>query len=142
MGKSKGSLKGYELTNLLFFLVLIIVLGGGCWWVFYHYGSKDQVVAKVIEPGIRSEEIDEGNNIAVFYLEGFNIVGMTRQYRGRLEIPSTDDGLIRELFDLPGVEELAIEPQLIILKKNGTVNWDKLRGPIRDVINNHLHSHY
>jgi hypothetical protein len=140
MGKSKGSLKGYELTNLLFFLVIIVVLVGGCWWVFYHIGTKDRVVVKEIDPGISSEQTTE--DIALFYLEGLHIVGVTRSYRSRLEIPSTDDGLIRGLFDLPGVEEITIQPQLIILKKNGTVSWDKLREPVRGIIKNHLHSHY
>ena len=140
MGKSKGSLKGYELTNLLFFLLLIVVLAGGCWWVFYHYGFRDQVVVVDIEPGISSEETTE--DIALFYLEGFHIVGLSRTYRSRLEIPSTDDGLIRDLFDLRGVEEFVLEPQLIIVKKNGTVTWDELREPIRNIVKNHLHSHY
>jgi len=140
MGKKKGSLKGYELSNLMFFLVLIIVLGGGCWWVLYHYGTKDRVIIVDPEPGIASEHINE--DIAVFYLEGFRIVGVTRQYRSRLEIPSTDDGFIRGLFDLPGVEELTIEPNVIMVKKNGTITWDKLSGLIRDIINDHLHSHY
>ena len=140
MGKPKGSLKGYELTNLLFFLVLIIVLAGGCWWVFYHIGTKDRVVIVEKDPGIASEQINE--DIALFYLEGFHIVGVSRTYRSRLEIPTTDDGLIRGFFELPGVEEIVVEPQLIIVKKNGTVNWDKLREPIRDIVKNHLHSHY
>ena len=140
MGKSKGSLKGYELTNLLFFLVLIVVLGAGCWWVFYHIGTKDRIVVVDAAPGISLEVTTD--DIAMFYLEGFNIVGMSRTYRSRLEIPSTDDGFIRGLFDLPGVEELVIEPKLVIVKKNGTVNWDKLSGPVSDIIKKHLHSHY
>ena len=140
MGKSKGSLKGYEFSNLLFFLGLIIVLSCGCWWVLYHYGTKDRVVIVDPSPGIASEHIND--DIAAFYLEGFSIVGVTRQYRSRLEIPSTDDGLIRGLFDLPGVEELTVQPQLIMVKKNGTVSWDNLKEPIRDIINSHLHSHY
>jgi len=137
MGKS---LKGYEFTNLLFFLVLIIVLAGGCWLVFYHIGTKDRVVVVEIDPGIASEETSE--DISLFYLEGFHIVGTSRTYRSRLEIPSTDDGLVRSLFDLPGVEEIVIEPQLIILKKNGATSWDKLREPVRGIIKSHLHSHY
>ena len=140
MGKSKGSLKGYELTNLLFLLVVAIVLGGACWWVFYHYGTKDRVEIVIVEPGIESEQIHE--DIAAFRLEGFRIVEITRQYRSRLEVPATDDGLIRDMFELPGVEEITVEPQLIMVKKNGTVSWDKLRGPIREIIKNHLHSHY
>ena len=140
MGKSKGSLKGYEFSNLLFFLGLIVVLGGGCWWVLYHYGTKDRVVIVDPDPGITSEHTTE--DIAVFYLEGFRIVGVTRQYRSRLEIPSTDDGFIKDLFDLPGVEELTVEPNVIMVKKNGTITWEKLSGLIRVVINNHLHSHY
>ena len=140
MGKSKGSLKSYEFSNLIFLLLLIIVLGGGCWWAITFFGTKNQVVVKEVEPGISSEEFSE--DIALFYLEGFHIVGTTRTYRSRLEIPTTDDGLIRSLFDLPGLEEVVIEPQLIIVKKNGTVTWDKLSEPLRILVKNHLHSHY
>ena len=137
MGKSKGSLKGYELTNLLFFLVIVVVLGGGCWWVLYHYGTKDRVIIVDPSPGIASEVVHE--DIATFYLEGFRIVESTRQYRGRLDVPATDDGLIRDMFELQGVEEITIQPNLVMVKKNGTVSWDSLRAPIRDVINSHLH---
>ena len=140
MGKSKGSLKGYELTNLLFFLIVVIVLGGGCWWVLYHYGTKDRVVIVEPGPGIASEEVYE--DMALFYLEGFRIVENSRQYKGLLEVPATDDGLIRDMFELPGVEEITIQSQLVMVKKNGTVSWDTLRAPIRNIINNHLHSHY
>ena len=141
MGKSKGSLKGYEFTNLLFMLFLIVVLGGVCALVLYHIGTKDRYDVVDKDPGIASEQqINE--DITAFYLEGFDIVGVTRTYQSRLEIPSTDDGLVRGLFDLPGVEEIVIEPKLIMVKKNGTVTWGKLRGEIRDILNNHLHSHY
>ena len=141
MGKSRGSLRGYEFSNLLFFLGLIVVLGCGCGWVLYHYGTKNRQAVVIIEPGI-SEEHTTGD-IAVFYLEGFNIVGTTRRYMGRLEIPVTDEcGFIRSLFDQPGIEEITIQPQSIIVKKNGTVGWDKLSSPIRGIINDHLHFHY
>ena len=140
MGKSKGSLKGYEFSNLLFFLVLIIALTGGCWWVFYHFGSKNREVVVNKEPGISSEQTT--GDITLFYLEGFRITEITRRYRNRLEVPVTDDGLILDLFNLPGVEEITIQPQLIIVKKNGAVDWDKLRAPIRDIVKNHLHPHY
>ena len=108
--------------------------------MLYHYGTKDRVVIIDPDPGIAQELIND--DIAVYYLEGFRIVGITRQYRSRLEIPSTDDGFIRSLFDLPGVEELTVEPNVIMVKKNGTVTWDKLSGPIRSIITSHLHSHY
>jgi len=140
MGKSKGSLKGYEFSNLLFFLGLMIVLGAVCWGVLYSIGTKDRVGPIIVEPGI-SEEVTSGD-IIVFYLEGFQIVATARQYRSRLEIPSTDDGLIRGLFDLNGVEEISMLPQSVTVKKNGDVNWNTLRGPIREIISNHLHSHY
>jgi hypothetical protein len=140
MGKSKGSLKGYEFSNLLFFLGLMVVLGGICWLVLYSIGTKDRQQVVIVEPGIRQEATT--GDIALFYLEGFQIVGTTRTYRSRLEIPATDDGFIRGLFDIPGVEELTIEPQLVMVRKNGDVGWDRIRGLIREVINNHLHSHY
>jgi hypothetical protein len=138
MGKNK-SLKGYEFTNLLFLLGLIVVLGAIC-TVVYVQLTKEQNVVEVLDPGVSSEQINE--DIALFYLEGFRIVEMTRQYRSRLEIPVTDDGLLRDLYALPGVEEITVQPQLIMVKKNGTTEWKDLRGRIRDIINNHLHSHY
>ena len=103
-------------------------------------GTKERFVVVNPEPGIASEHIIE--DIAVFYLEGFRIVGVTRQYRSQLEIPSTDDSFIRGLFDLPGVEELTVEPGVIMVKKNATVTWDKLLAVIREHLGNHLHSHY
>jgi hypothetical protein len=141
MGKSKGSLKGYELRNLLFFLSMIVILSGVCWW-FYHMVTKDPEVIVVKDPQISSEATT--GDISVFELDGVGggIVGKSRTYRGRLEIPSTDDGLIRGLFDLPGVEEIVIEPKRIIVKKNGTVTWEKLSGPVRDIVSDHLHPHY
>jgi len=139
MGKPKGSLKGYELNNLLFFLGMIVILGGVC-WIFYNLVTKNPDPVIDIEPAITSE-VTTGD-IAVFELEGFNLVGMSRSYRSRLEIPVTDDGLIQGLYDLPGVEEIVLEPRRVIIKKNGTVEWNTLSGSITNVLKDHLHSHY
>lgn len=139
MGKPKNSLKGYEFTNLLFLLGLIVALGVVC-TVVYVQLTKDRSAVKVVEPGISSEQTNE--DIAVFYLQGFRIAEITRQYRSRLEIPVTDDGLIRDLFDLPGVEEITMQPELIMIKKNGSVQWKDLSRSVRGVVENHLHPHY
>ena len=139
MGKSKKSLKGYELNNLLFFLAMIIVLGGVC-WIFYGLVTKNPDAVKDVDPVITSETTT--GDIAVFELDGFNIVGMSRTYRSRLEIPVTDDGLIKGMYDLPGVEEIVLEQRRVIVKKNGTIEWNKLSGPITDILKEHLHSHY
>ncbi|MDR1727655.1 MAG: NifU N-terminal domain-containing protein [Acidobacteriota bacterium] len=138
MGKAK-SLKGYEFSNLLFLLGLIVVLGAICVVVYVQLTAPADDI-EVVEPGISSENTND--NIAVYYLEGFHIAETTRLYRSRLEIPVTDDGLVRSLFELPGVEEVTLQPELIMVKKNGTVEWKDLSGPIRGIVKKHLHPHY
>lgn len=139
MGNPRRSLKKYEISNLLFFLFLIVALGTLVTFVFRSYGTKNRIPAGEVETGIISEDVYE--DICSFYL-GTRVSETTRQYRGRIEIPFTDDGLIRGLFDLPGVEEITINPTTIMLKKNGTVAWNEIRGKAREIILNHLHSHY
>jgi hypothetical protein len=141
LGKPRRSLKKYELTNLLFFLGLIIALGVMVSFVFRYYGNRNQAPEDESTQGIVSEAVSEGSDVGLFYL-GIKLTETKHQYQSRLQIPSTDDGLVRDLFDLPGVEEITIDQKIIIVKKNGSVRWDSVQAGVRNIVKNHLHLHY
>jgi hypothetical protein len=141
LNKPQRSLKKYELNNLLFFLVLIIALGVMVSFVFRYYGNRNQAPEEESAQGVVSEAISEGSDVGLFYL-GTKLTETKHQYQSRLQIPSTDDGLVRDLFNLPGVEEITIDQKNIIVKKNGSVRWDSVRAGVRDIVKDHLHLHY
>lgn len=143
MAKSRSgkSLKGYEFTNLLFFLVLIVALGVLVTFVFRHYGTRDREQSEGAVVGVVSEAVGSGSDIGLFYLDT-KLSERTLQYRSRIEIPATDDGLVRELFALPGVEEVTIDRKVIILKKNGSARWESIQSGVRRIVKEHLHIHY
>lgn len=141
MNKSQRSLKKYELNNLLFFLVLIIALGVMVSFVFRYYGNRNQAPEEESAQGVVSEAISEGSDVGLFYL-GTKLTETKHQYQSRLQIPSTDDGLVRDLFNLPGVEEITIDQKNIIVKKNGSVRWNSIQVGVRDIVKDHLHLHY
>ena len=144
MSKSRAggkSLKSYEITNLLFFLVLIIALAVLVSYVFRYYGTRDQQSAEETQIGVISDALSEGSDMGLFYLDT-RLSETTRQYKSLLEIPPTDDGLVRDLFNLPGIEEVTIDQQTIILKKNGSIRWDAIQSRVRQIVKNHLHTHY
>lgn len=139
--RSGKSLKKYELTNLLFFLVLIVALGVLVTVVFRHYGTRNQESSEGSAEGIVSEAVGPGSDVGLFYLDT-KISQSTRRYRSRIEIPPTDDGLVRELFALPGVEEITIDQKVLMLKKNGSVRWESIQPGVRRIVKEHLHIHY
>ena len=139
--RSGKSLKKYELTNLLFFLVLIAALGVLFTFVFRHYGKGDQDVSDTAAAGVVSEAVSPGSDIGLFYLDT-RLSETTRRYRSRIEIPATDDGLLQELFALPGVEEVTVDQKVLILKKNGSSPWDNIQPGVRRIVKEHLHLHY
>jgi hypothetical protein len=141
LSKSRRSLKKYELYNLLFFLVLIIALGVLVSFVFRYYGTRNQAPEEESAQGVISEAVSEGSDVGLFYL-GTKLTETKHQYQSRLQVPSTDDGLVRDLFDLFGVEEITIDQKNIIIKKNGSVRWDRIQGGVRAIVKNHLHLHY
>jgi hypothetical protein len=143
LAKSRAgkSLKSYELTNLLFFLVLIVALGVLVTFVFRHYGIRGRESSDEAVVGVVSEAVGSGSDIGLFYLDT-KLSERTLQYRSRLEIPATDDGLVRELFALPGVEEVTIDQKVIILKKNGSTRWESIQPVVRRIVKEHLHIHY
>ena len=143
MAKSRSgkSLKKYELTNLLFFLVLIVALGVLVTFVFRHYGTRNQESSEGSVVGVVSEAVGPGSDVGLFYLDT-KLSQSTRRYRSRIEIPATDDGLVSELFALPGVEEVTIDQKVIMLKKNGSVRWESIQPGVRRIVKEHLHIHY
>jgi len=139
--RSGKSLKKYELTNLLFFLVLIVALGVLVTFVFRHYGKGDQGPSEESVAGVVSDAVSSGSDVGLFYLDT-KLSETTRRYRSRLEIPPTDDGLVRELFSLPGIEEVTVDQKIIILKKNGSARWESIQPGVRRIVKEHLHLHY
>jgi hypothetical protein len=139
--RSGKSLKGYELTNLLFFLVLIVAFGVLVTFVFRHYGTRNQEQSEGDAVGVVSEAVGSGSDIGLFYLDT-KLSERTLRYRSRLEIPATDDGLVRDLFSLPGIEEVTIDPKVIILKKNGSARWESIQAGVRRIVKEHLHIHF
>ena len=139
--RSGKSLKGYEFTNLIFFLALILALGVLVTFVFRHYGKGDQAASEESVAGVVSEAVSSGSDVGLFYLDT-RLSETTLRYRSRLEIPATDDGLVRELFALPGIEEVTIDQKIIILKKNGSTPWERIQPGIRRIVKEHLHIHY
>jgi Scaffold protein Nfu/NifU N terminal len=109
--------------------------------VFRHYGNRNQQSSEQTELGVISDALSDGSDMGLFYLDT-RLSETTRQYRSRLEIPATDDGLVNELFNLPGIEEVTIDQQTIILKKNGSARWDAIQSRVRQIVKNHLHTHY
>ena len=88
-----------------------------------------------------SDAVGAGSDVGIFYLDT-KLSETTRQYRSRLEIPVTDDGLVRELFALPGVEEVTIDQKVIMIKKNGSARWESIQPGVRRIVKDHLHIHY
>jgi hypothetical protein len=140
-GSGRKSLRKYEVTNLLFFLALMVALGVLVTMVFRHYGTRNQVLDEESDLGVVSEALGDESDVGIFYL-GTKISETQRQYRSRLEIPVTDDGLLAELFDLPGVEEVTLDQRILIIRKSGAVRWDDIRPGVRRIVSRHLHIHF
>jgi hypothetical protein len=139
-GAGRGSLKSYEITNLLFFLTLIVALGIVVAFVFRFYGTRGEESSGGPASGVVSEALGAGD-VGLFYLDT-KLSETTLQYRSSLEIPPTDDGLVRELFAIPGVEEITIDKTMIVLKKHGSARWEDIGPGVRRIVKNHLHLHY
>jgi hypothetical protein len=63
------------------------------------------------------------------------------KYHTRQEIPLTDDGLAKGLFDIPGVTEVTIDKAMVVLQKAPKAHWEEIRPAARDIISTHLHMH-
>jgi hypothetical protein len=140
-GSGRRSLKKYEITNLLFFLTLIIALGVLVVFVFRSYGTRNQEVAGESGAGVLADNLNPASDMGIFYL-GTTLSQTSLQYRNRIEVPATDDGLIRDLFSLDGVDEVTVNQRMIIIRKDGAVRWEGIGSGVRQIVKNHLHIHY
>jgi len=138
----RKSLKGYEGTNLLFFLVFMIALGTFVAFVFrsYRFPSEAPRNSGDNANGVLSEAVDPSSGFCIFYV-GTRISVAKRRYEGPHAIPATDDGLVRELFAIPGVTGVVVDENLIMLEKSTSAPWERIQGTAREVINSHLHIH-
>ena len=137
----RKSLKKYELTNLLFFLVLIVALGVLVAFVFRYYGTRGQEPDTGPGKGVISDACSDTSDVGMFYLDT-RLSETTHQYRNRLEIPVTDDGLLKEMFGLPGVDEITLNQTSILIKKNSATRWEGIQAGVRRIVKEHLHIHY
>ena len=140
-GAGRRSLKKYEVINLIFFLCLILALGVLVTFVFRIYGTRNEVVSQGGEKGIVAEALYPGNDLGMFQL-GTKVFETSRQYRSQLEIPVTDDGFLRELFNIPGVREVIVDQRSIIIKKDPSTSWESIRPKVQEAVMRHLHLHY
>jgi len=140
-GPPRRSLKRYEVTNLLFFLVVIVALGILVSFVFRYYGKRNEPVSDQSDQGVVSDALSPGNDVGLFYL-GTKVSETSRQYRSRIDIPVTDDGFLKNLFDISGVEEITVDQRMIVIRKNSAVRWESIRPEVRQIVKNHLHLHY
>lgn len=136
----RRSLKKYELTNLLFILVLIVALGVLVTFVFRYYGRRG-LESSGESTGVVSDAVGAGSDVGIFYLDT-KLSETTLRCRNRLEISITDDGLVKELFALPGVEEVTIDQKVIMIKKYNSARWEGIQSGVRRIVKNHLHIHY
>jgi hypothetical protein len=137
----RRSLKKYELTNLLFFLCVIAALAILVTFVFRFYGTRNEAPSEEADLGVVSDSLGAGSDVGIFYL-GTKLSEANLQYRSRLDIPSTDDGLVRELFALQGVEEVTINQKMIMLRKATSSRWESIQPGVRRIVKAHLHIHY
>jgi hypothetical protein len=141
-GARRGNiLRRYEVVNLLFFLTLILALGVFVSLVFKSYSTGEPPPEAFADgPGILAEIITPEDDSCVFYL-GTKITEISRGYRSQLDIPVTDDGLLKGLFSIPGVIDVVINQRSIVIQKSPSANWWTIQSGAREVINQHLHMH-
>jgi hypothetical protein len=140
-GSGRRSLKRYEITNLLFFLTLIVALAVLVSFVFRFYGNRNQAVAEDKEKGVVSDTVSPGSDVGIFYLST-KVSDFSHQYRSRLDVPATDDGFVKDLFALPGIEEVTIDQKVIVVRKQTSVRWEGIQSGVKQIVKDHLHLHY
>ena len=141
MYNGRRRLKKYEIKNLVFFLCFILALGGFGAFVFQSYKDRDKVPPKPFDPnGILNEFVSPTADSCYFYL-GTALSESTSKYHSRQDIPATDDGLVKGLFDIPGVVEVVVDQKLVVLQKSPKAHWEAIRPAARDILTAHLHMH-
>jgi hypothetical protein len=137
----KRSLKKYEITNLLFMLFLIMALGVLVTFVFRYYGNRGMDTSDGNSVGVVSDAVGAGSDVGIFYLDT-KLSETTHSYRSQIQIPVTDDGFLREVFALPGVEEVTIDQKVVMIKKYSSARWELIQSGVRRIVKEHLHIHY
>lgn len=137
----RRSLKKYEIQSAIFFLVLIVALGVLVTFVFRSYGTRDLASDDESGVGVISDSLSASADVGAFYL-GTRLSEANRQFRSRLDIPASDDGLVKELFDLPGVESVTLDRKVLMIKKSPSSRWEVIQSGVRRIVDNHLHTHY
>lgn len=142
MPRRKGNvLRKYEGANLLFFLAFAVVLAGFVAWVFQSYRSpRDSGPEDTGESSGIVSEVVSPDDSCIFYLST-KLSESGRRYRGKMEIPATDDGLVRDLFAIEGVTGVVIDRKMVILQKWPAARWEAIQPGVKEVINSHLHMH-
>jgi hypothetical protein len=139
-GSGRQSLKQYELKTLRFFLTLIAALAIVVASVFYFL-TRTPAPQEASGGGVLSASLDSASDMGAFNL-GTKLSETTIQCHNRLEIPVTDDGLLRDLFAIPGVNEVTVNQTMIIVWKANDVRWQAIDPSVRRIVKNHLHLHY
>jgi hypothetical protein len=137
----KRSLKKYEITNLLFILVLILALGVLVTFVFRYYGNRGMDTSGGDAVGVVSDAVGAGSDVGVVYLDT-KLSETTHLYRSAMNIPVTDDGFLRDLFALPGVQEITMDQKVIMIKKYNSARWEPIQSGVRRIVKDHLHIHF
>jgi hypothetical protein len=142
-GKPKASrgkpLKGYEATNVLFLIFFVSAMALFVSWVFVTFRSPNRLPEPEDRAVILEEIVAPDGDSCVFHV-GTNVTNGSRAYRSPLDIPVTDDGFVRSLFQA-GIAEVNLEPRIVMLRKYPNGNWGALQPKAREIITNHLHLH-
>ncbi len=136
----RKNLSRYEGVNLLFFLAIMVALGVFVSAVFLYYRGTPKGPSADDRPGILSESVVPGIEACMFSL-GTKITETNRRYVGVQDVSVMDDGLVRDLFAIPGVTEVVVDRTMIMLHKAPSAEWDNIQRDARQVINRHLHMH-
>ena len=141
MSKGRGTLKRYELQNLILFLCFILALGGIGSVVFQKYKNKDKPPEKPFnDKGILNEFISQTSSSCYFNV-GSELTESEHTYRTQHDIPANDDGFIKGLLGIPGVVTVTVHPRVVVLQKEPKGHWEEIQPAARTVINAHLHLH-
>ncbi len=142
MSPRKGNvLRRYEGANLLFFLAFAVILAGFVAWVFQSYRNPgDGAVEETGDANGVVSELISPDDSCIFYLST-KLSESGHRYRSRMEIPPTDDGLVRDLFGIDGVTGVVVDQKMVILQKWPASRWEAIQPMAKEVINNHLHMH-
>ncbi len=129
----RESLVRYEWVNLVLLLLAVVGLAIFATWVFQYYSQPDDGPAS--EAVIISEAVVDAD-ICMFTV-GMRLTHTVRHYRNPAEI-RTDDPLARDLFAVPGVAQVIINPKSVVIYKLPSARWEIVQSSARGIISDHL----